>query len=61
MLAPRTFVISSPDLGVFAVAADCVLCAFPARWTYYLNTVSAAGPATIPSAATGIMISLDRN
>ena len=37
-------VISSPDLGVFAVAATGVLCAFPAWWTHYLNSVSAAGP-----------------
>ena len=37
-------VISSPNLGVFAVAAAGVLCAFPAWWMHYLNSVSAAGP-----------------
>jgi hypothetical protein len=47
--APRgrvgvTVVISGPDLGVSAVAAAGVLCAFPAWWTHYLHSVSAAGP-----------------
>jgi hypothetical protein len=37
-------VIWSPNLGVFAVAAAGVLGAFPACWTHYLNSVSAAGP-----------------
>jgi len=40
--------ISRPNLRVFAVAAAGVLCAFPARWTRYLNSVSAAGPVQIP-------------
>ena len=40
-----TLVIKSPNLGVFAVAAAGVLGAFPACWTHYLNSVSAAGPA----------------
>jgi hypothetical protein len=32
-------------LGVFAVAAEGVLCAFCAAcWTHYLNTVAAAEP-----------------
>ena len=39
---------TSPDLGVFAVDAASVLCAFPARWTHYLNSVSAAGPVQVP-------------
>src|SRR5712692_11860126 len=46
--ARRSAVISSPHLGVFAVAAAGVLCAFPARWTHYLNSVSAAGPVPTP-------------
>lgn len=37
-------VIWSPNLGVFAVKAAGVLCAFPARRTHYLHGVSAAGP-----------------
>ena len=37
-------VISSPDLGVFAVAAAGVLCAFSCVVTHYLNSVSAASP-----------------
>jgi hypothetical protein len=37
-------VIWSPNLGVFAVRAAGVLCAFSAWWTHYLNSVSAAGP-----------------
>ena len=41
-------VISSPNLGVLAVAAEGVLCAFAACWTRYLNSVSAAGPVQIP-------------
>jgi hypothetical protein len=41
-------VISSPDFGVFAVAAAGVLYAFPAWWMHYLNSVSAAGPIRIP-------------
>ena len=44
----RTAVISSPDLGVFAVAAAGVLCAFPVWWTRYLDSVSAARLAQIP-------------
>jgi hypothetical protein len=34
--------IWSPNLGVFAVSAAGVLCAFPAWWTRYLDSVSAA-------------------
>jgi hypothetical protein len=41
-------VIPSLDLGVFAVAAAGVLCAFSAWWTHYLNSVSAAGLVQIP-------------
>ena len=37
-------VIWSPDLGVFAVAAAGVLCAFHAWRTHYLDSVSAADP-----------------
>jgi hypothetical protein len=33
--------IWSPNLGVFAVSAAGVLCAFPAWWTRYLDSVSA--------------------
>jgi hypothetical protein len=33
---------------VFAVAAAGVLCAFPACWTHYLNSVSTAGPVRTP-------------
>jgi hypothetical protein len=40
--ARRAAVISSPDLGVFAVTAAGVLCAFPTSWMHYLNSVSAA-------------------
>jgi drug/metabolite transporter (DMT)-like permease len=36
-------VIWSPNLGVFAVAAAGVLCAFPASWTRYLDSVFAVG------------------
>jgi len=43
-----TLVIWSPYFGVFAVAAAGVLCAFPAWWTHYLDSVSAAGPVQIP-------------
>jgi hypothetical protein len=39
-----TAVISSPDLGVFAVVAAGVLCAFSCVVTHYLNSVSAASP-----------------
>ena len=35
-------VIWSPNLGVFAVSAAGVLCAFPAWWTRYLDSVSSA-------------------
>ena len=42
--ARRAAVIWSPNLGVFAVNAAGVLCAFPARRTHYLHSVSAAGP-----------------
>jgi len=35
--------IWSPNLGVFAVAVAGVLCAFPASWTRYLDSVSAVG------------------
>ena len=38
----------SPNLGVFAVSAAGVLCAFPAWWTRYLDSVSAAGPVQVP-------------
>jgi hypothetical protein len=38
----------SPNLGVFAVRAAGVLCAFPAWWTRYLDSVSAARLAQIP-------------
>jgi hypothetical protein len=37
-------VISSPDLGVSAVAAAGVCVLFPAWWTHYLNSVSTAVP-----------------
>jgi hypothetical protein len=40
--------IWSPNLGVFAVSAAGVLCAFPAWWTRYLDSVSAARLAQIP-------------
>ncbi len=43
--ARRAAVISSPDSGVSAVTAVGVLCAFPACWIHYLNSVSAANPA----------------
>jgi hypothetical protein len=43
-----TAVIWSPNLGVFAVSAAGVLCAFPAWWTRYLDSVFAAGLAQIP-------------
>jgi hypothetical protein len=47
--ARRPAVISSPDLGVFAVAAARVFCVlFRALWTHYLNSVSAAGQVQIP-------------
>ena len=38
----RTRRIWSPNLGVFAVNAGGVLCAFPTWWTRYLDSVSAA-------------------
>jgi len=47
-LARISAVIWSPDLGVFAVAAAGVLCAFSAWWTHYLDSVSAAGPVQVP-------------
>ena len=37
----------SPNLGVFAVRAAGVLCAFPAWWTRYLDSVSAVRLAQI--------------
>ena len=37
-------VISSPDLGVLAVAAAGVCVHFPAWWMHYLHSVSAAEP-----------------
>ena len=40
--------ISSPFLGVFAVAAAGVCVHFPTWWTHYLNSVSAAGPVQVP-------------
>jgi len=43
-----TLVIWSPNLGVFAVSAAGVLCAFPAWQTRYLDSVSAARLAQIP-------------
>jgi hypothetical protein len=46
--AHQAAVISSPDLGVLAVAAAGVLCAFWSAGTRYLNTVSAANPVQIP-------------
>jgi len=39
-----SMVIWSPNLGVLAVAAGGVLSAFPACWTHYLNSASAADP-----------------
>jgi hypothetical protein len=41
-------VIWSPNLGVFAVSAGGVLYAFPAWWTRYLDSVSAARLVRIP-------------
>jgi hypothetical protein len=41
-------VISTPDLGVFAVTAEGVLYAFAASWTRYLHSVSAAEAERIP-------------
>ena len=41
-------VIWSPNLGVFAVSAAGVLCAFPAWWTRYLDSVSAARLVQVP-------------
>ena len=38
----------SLNLGVFAVSAAGVLCAFPAWWTRYLDSVFAADLAQIP-------------
>ena len=43
-LARRPAVISSPGLGVFAVAAAGVCVLFAVCWARYLNTVSAADP-----------------
>ena len=43
-----TRLTSSPDLGVFAVAAAGALRAFSAWWTHYLNSASAAELAQIP-------------
>ena len=40
-------VISSPHLGVIAVATAGVCVLFRAWWTHYLNSVYAAGPAQI--------------
>ena len=45
---PITGVIWSPNLGVFAVSAAGVLCAFSAWWTRYLDSVSAVRLAQIP-------------
>jgi len=45
--ARRPAVIWSPDLGVIAVSAAGVLCAFPAWRTRYLDSVSAARLAQI--------------
>ena len=44
---PTRRFISGPDLRVFAVAAAGVLCAFPAWWMHYLNSVFAADLARI--------------
>ena len=44
----RTIVNWSPNLGVFAVSAAGVLCAFPAWWTRYLDSVSAARLVQVP-------------
>jgi len=41
-------VIWSPNLGVFAVRAAGVLYVFPAWWTRYLDSVSAARLTQIP-------------
>ena len=41
-------VIWSPNLGVFAASAAGVLCAFPAWWTRYLDSVSAARLVQVP-------------
>lgn len=46
--ARRPAVISSPDSGVSAVAAEGVLWAFGYLWRHYLNTVFAAESARIP-------------
>src|SRR5215472_2936006 len=46
--ARRAAVISSPDLGVFAVAAEGVLCSFGCLVDGYLNSVSAANPVQTP-------------
>jgi hypothetical protein len=41
-------VLSSPDLGVFAVAAGVFCVHFRAWWAHYLHSVSAAGPVQVP-------------
>jgi len=41
-------VISSPNLGVLAVAAAVFCVLFAAWWTRYLHSVSAAAPVQIP-------------
>ena len=46
--ARSAVVISSPNLGVLAVAAAGALCAFAAGWTRYLNSASAADSVQIP-------------
>jgi hypothetical protein len=40
-------VIRSPNLGVFAVSAAGVCVLFPAWWTHYLYSVSAAEPVQV--------------
>ena len=46
--AHTSAVISSPELGVLAVAAQVFWVLFAAWWARYLNSVSAADPAQIP-------------
>src|SRR5882762_5227792 len=43
--------IWSPNLGVFAVSAAGVLCAFPAWWTRYLDKCLRRTPGTNPLVA----------
>jgi hypothetical protein len=50
-------VISSPDLGVFAVTAAHALCAFPTSWMHYLNSVSTADLVRSPFVAAVLELS----